>query len=319
MTRPDAAVPVPSAAPPAADGDAAGSADAARSPQRRRRILRLSMLPTAVTLANLVCGVLAISYVVDGVAAHAIARASVGATAVDAAALGAHKFVMAGWLILAGMACDGLDGRVARITRSTTSFGGMLDSLADVVTFGVAPALIAKALMEAPLEFAYDRTSFLTAVFFALCACLRLARYSAEHDEPTADGVNHFSGLPTPGAAGVVAGLAILHRGFIEQATLSPRALTVVAYVIGFGVLVPLGLLMVSRVRYMHAANRLLSQRRTVGSVAILVLAVMVMLHLSIAHVLAILFVAYAVSGPFMVLWRALRGRRRPRLPEIFD
>jgi len=319
MNRSDAADPVPAAERSAPAGDGTASSLPARAPQKRRRILRLSMLPTAVTLANLVCGVLAISYVVDGVAAHAIARVGVGAAAAEAAALGAHKFVMAGWLILAGMACDGLDGRVARITRSTTSFGGMLDSLADVVTFGVAPAMIAKALMEAPLEFAYDRTSFLTAAFFALCACLRLARYSAEHDDPDSDGVTHFSGLPTPGAAGVVAGIAILHGGFIEQATLSPQALTLVAYILGFGVLVPLGLLMVSRVKYMHAANRLLSQRRTVGSVAILVLAVMVMLHLSLAHVLASLFAAYAVSGPCMVVWRSIRGRRRPRLPEIFD
>ena len=76
-----------------------------RAGQRRRRILRLSTLPTSVTLGNLVCGFLAISYVADGMAAHAAGDLATSAL----------RLSLAGWLILAGMACDGLDGRVGEI------------------------------------------------------------------------------------------------------------------------------------------------------------------------------------------------------------
>ncbi len=291
------------------------SLDADVPARRRRRILRLSTLPAALTLGNLVCGVLAISYVADATALSASGDAA-GASALLA---------RAGWLILLGMVFDGFDGSVARMVRSTSHFGSALDSLADVVSFGVAPALVAKALMDGALGIDRPRMTFLTAAFFAVCACLRLARYNAEHDaqepheadEPEA-GVTSFSGLPTPGAAGVVAGAALVHRQVLEWWDLDVAWKLGFAYALGFGVLAGLGLLMVSRVPYVHFANRFLHGRKSVGGVALLFFALMLVLNFDTTLVLAVTFAAYAASGPLLVLPRLFRGRPA-ELPELFD
>jgi CDP-diacylglycerol--serine O-phosphatidyltransferase len=290
--------------------------DAYPTRRRRRRILRLSTLPTALTVGNLVCGVLALSYVADASSQYALVAAGVGDTAV-ATAQAALLMERAGWLVMLGMLFDGLDGRVARMVHSTSEFGGALDSLADVVTFGVAPALIAKTLMQGALTSVDVRMTFLTAAFYAVCACLRLARYNAEHDEEPNTAVGDFSGIPTPGAAGVIAGVAMIHGQFIHLVPDAQWKLGL-SYVIGFGVLTGLGLLMVSRVPYVHFANKFLRGRKPVGRVALLFLAMMLVLNFDFALVLAIGFAAYALSGPLTFLVRVARGKRS-EIPEIFD
>lgn len=288
----------------AADGP--GIANVA--PPRKRRGLRLSMFPTMLTLGNLVCGVLAISYVADAAALYAGNEAT----------RGADRIVHAGWMILLGMVFDGLDGRVARLTRSTTEFGGALDSLSDLVTFGVAPALIAKTIVERTLGASDTRMAFVTGAFFAVCAALRLARYNAEHEEPD-QAVQHFNGLPTPGAAGVIAGLAMVHAEFLSRWPMDERAKLIAAGVLEFGVLLGLGLAMVSRVPYMHFANRFLSGRRPIGSIALLVLVVVLILQFDFAYVAAAAFLAYAISGPIGVIPRLWRGKKEEVVPELFE
>ncbi len=282
-------------------------ADADTTPPRRRRILRLSTLPTAVTLGNLVCGVLAISYLGDAQAFFAVGSTS-EATA---------RIALAGWLILAGMACDGLDGRVARVTRSTSQFGGALDSLADVVTFGVTPAVAAKVIMEGSLGFDHPRITFLTAAFYAVCACLRLARFNVEHEAPES-AVTTFSGLPTPGAAGVIAGVALTHGMALEWWQPSLQETLFATYTVAFVVLIGLGLLMVSRVPYMHVMNKLLSGRRPIGRLALILLVVMLLMIWDLAVVVALVFFLYAASGAIGVIPRLLRGKRA-EVTELFD
>src|SRR5262245_40312845 len=119
-------------------GRPAGASDAPRGgrPRRRRpRIVALAVLPTIVTLGNVLAGFLAMSYVVDAWTTEAAAREGLWAKAA--------------WAIGVGMVCDVLDGRVARLTGAASSFGAELDSLADVLTFGAAPALLAKSVVEA--------------------------------------------------------------------------------------------------------------------------------------------------------------------------
>jgi CDP-diacylglycerol--serine O-phosphatidyltransferase len=275
-------------------------------PPRKRRGLRLSMFPTMLTLGNLVCGVLAISYVADSTALFASGEP----------AKGEERLVLAGWMILLGMVFDALDGRVARLTRSTTNFGGALDSLSDLVTFGVAPALVAKTIAERTLGAPDARMTFVTCVFFAVCAALRLARYNAEHEEPD-QAVQHFNGLPTPGAAGVVAGIAMVHVSMLQRWPMGDHAKIVAAGVLQFGVLIGLGLAMVSRVPYMHFANRFLSGRRPIGSIALVVLVVVLILQFEFAYVAAAAFLLYAISGPVLVIPRLVRGRQEE--VELFE
>ena len=280
---------------------------------RKRRMLRLSMVPTMITLGNTVSGVLAISYLID-------AAAIFGAAGTDAVAraAGSGKIAMAGWMILLGMVFDGLDGRVARLTRSTSNFGGQLDSLADVVSFGVAPALLAKTIAEQVLHWGDSRAPFVAAIFYALCATLRLARYNAEHEEPDA-AVRHFSGLPTPGAAGAVAGVAICHVRVLEWLGLDADGAILAARILCFVGLIGLGMLMVSRVPYAHFANRFLSGRRPVGRVALIVLVIALCVATNAPEVVvATGFVLYALGAPLLVIPRLIM-RRREAVPELLD
>jgi CDP-diacylglycerol---serine O-phosphatidyltransferase len=278
------------------------------APPRKRLRLRLSMFPTMLTLGNLVCGVLALAYLADASGAFAAGRAG------DAE----HLIRSAGIMILLGMVFDALDGRVARLTRTTTEFGGALDSLADVVSFGVAPALLAKTLVEQTLGSSGPKVAFVTAAFYAVCAALRLARYNAEHEEPD-HAVRHFVGLPTPGAAGVLASAAVCHKSLLAQFPLDDAGRVIAADVLRFGVLIGLGLLMVSRVPYIHFANRFLAGRRPIGFIALVVLFVALALHFPWEYLVGAVFVLYAVSGPVAVIPRLVRGRKEEVVPELFE
>jgi CDP-diacylglycerol--serine O-phosphatidyltransferase len=277
------------------------------SPKRRRRILRLSTVPTMLTLGNLVCGVLAIAYVADAWAFYSTNQA--------AAATG--RIQLAGWMILLGMVLDSLDGRIARLTQSTSEFGGALDSLADAVTFGVAPAILTKIIIQGALAWTHPRLTFLTAGFYAICAVLRLARYNVEHEDGE-EPVRSFVGLPTPGAAGVLATLAISHGMLLDAWQPSPGQMAFAAHVLGLVGLTVLGLLMVSRVPYVHVGNRLLRGRKPVGRVALLLLVVMLAIQVGEEVALLAIFWGYALAGPCGVVLNVLRGRR-DEVPELFD
>lgn len=276
---------------------------------RRRPVLRLSILPTMCTLGNSVCGFLALCSCAD-------ATALLASEATRAA--GSSKVAFAGWMLVLGGVFDMLDGRIARLTRSTSTFGGALDSLADVVTFGMAPALIAKTLCQGVLGWGAERVLFATAAFFAICATLRLARYNAEHEEPD-QAIVSFRGLPTPGGAGVLAGLAICHERVLGWTEPSDVARVAAAQVIAFGFLVGLGLLMVSRIPFVHFANRFLTGRKPVSRVALIVLVGALMYATDAPEVvIAGISLVYALSGPLAVLPRLLRRRAEPA-PELFD
>src|SRR5688572_5120261 len=128
--------------------------------------------------------------------------------------LEAHRFMAAAYLIFLAMVFDALDGRLARFTRHTTDFGGQLDSLADVVSFGAAPAFITLMLFksEGPaVPLVVSRLIWATAALYFSCAAIRLARFnvSNEHGEQ-----HHFSflGLPSPGAAGAVVATILMSQ-----------------------------------------------------------------------------------------------------------
>ena len=165
------------------------SGDGARHPRRRRwQELRehprrgIFLLPSLLTTGNLFCGFLAI-------------------------VLSAQtRFVEAAIAVFVGMVLDILDGKVARLTRTTTQFGVEFDSLADVVSFCVAPAfmLYALALSHA------GRIAWLGAFLFVICGALRLARFNVYQGVTDR---RYFVGLPTPAAAGIVASTALLLEG----------------------------------------------------------------------------------------------------------
>ncbi len=256
----------------------------------RRRIVRPHVLPSMLTLGNLFCGFLAIAKAAD----------AMRETAGSAAMFDLLQF--AGWMIFLGMVFDALDGSVARMSGGTSAMGNVLDSLADVVTFGAAPAFLAKCIAEGAGGMEDRRLSLWFSVFFALMAALRLARYSSHAGDPEEASL-WFEGLPTPGAAGVIASVAILigdHEWRPENAVL--RALPWLT--------LGLGLLMVSKLPYAHATNRFLKGRKPVTYLVLALLVFTLSLAWKVEAVIAGVLVIYTLSGPLMGLVRRRRARR---------
>lgn len=206
---------------------------------------KLGVLPSLFTLGNLLCGF--------------------GALAVVAHAEGNswdRELVVASWLILFAMIFDLLDGKVARWTRFTSDFGGELDSLCDMVTFGAAPGLIVYLLSYRIFHFA-GPIAVLLGGCYIMATALRLARFNVanSHDE---ESHQFFQGLPSPAAAGAVASLVILDQHLIEGHRLmgfakhdASLALEILPYVA-----LASAALMVSNVPYVHVTNLLLKRRR---------------------------------------------------------
>src|SRR6187455_3200709 len=157
-----------------------------RREHRRRRIRRhgrrayirsVYFLPSMATLGNAICG-FAACYV------SAFDETNVGPDRI-AVWLSAHKFMSACYLILLAMAFDAIDGRLARFTRHTTDFGGQLDSLADMISFGAAPAFLALQLFKTegpPVPNWISRLIWAFGALYMSCAALRLARFNVSNE-----------------------------------------------------------------------------------------------------------------------------------------
>jgi len=268
-----------------------------------RPIRTIAVFPTLLTLGNLICGFFAI----------------VVAARVDkpAAAMGAFDLVdlenvmLSGCLIFLAMVFDGLDGYVARLARSATDFGAQLDSLCDVVSFGVAPAFL---LVKMCPRFTYlhDHAIWVIAAAFAACAALRLARFNVESSDD--DEHLHFSGLPSPAAAAMVAGFAIMFYTLRQNINPLKEDVDVVlqALLPYFALLT--ALLMVSRVRYPHVTNRVLRGQRSFGHVvAVLFFFVAIMVVRGYAVPMAAS--AFVLYGPVHWAWQKWVNRRPPDEP----
>lgn len=269
---------------------------------RRAYIRSVYFLPSLATLGNAICGFGAI-YVAGLHGSSIDARDPITIWSAG------HAFVMAAYLIFVAMIFDALDGRLARFARHTTDFGGQLDSLADVISFGAAPAYLALQVMKHNLP---DLPLFTSRLFWAIgalymaCAAMRLARFnvSNEHGEQ-----HHFSflGLPSPGAAGAVASAVLLQQEFRPPAGEFNLFFYCATWALAPIVLIA-GLMMVSNIRYSHLVNRYLRGRRPIG---VLVVAVAVLLALVVAHVytLAATTLTYMLSGLILAAFRRLRPK----------
>jgi CDP-diacylglycerol--serine O-phosphatidyltransferase len=215
----------------------------------------------------------------------------------------------AGWLIFLAMIFDALDGYVARLSKSDSNFGAQLDSLADLVTFGVAPAIL---LVKMSPAFTHDHREaiWVIAASFAVCAALRLARFNVETDET--DDHMHFSGLPSPAAAASVASFAILFKTLVDNPfPYAEKLAHSIQFVLPFYAL-GVALLMVSRVPYPHLVNQFFRGRRSfnhIVSVVFALIAVMVIRSYSVPIICCV----FVLSGPARYVWRELiQPMRRP-------
>lgn len=266
--------------------------------RRRLRVKTVGVLPSMLTLGNLLCGSAAIFYASRPQNVQVLSEW--------------QPLSVAAILIFTGILLDALDGRVARITRSTSGLGAQLDSMADMVTCGVAPAFLVIQLVQIGTPFFggaeadtwFDRAVLTVGGVYVACCALRLARFNMEVDSPDEQDHLSFKGLPSPAAAGTVASLVLVHQylthgSFPADITTLARA-TAVAMVL---VSLLAALAMVSRMRYVHLLNRYLRDRAPVDYIAMVVF-VGFFLLIWPQMALAVGFVAYALSRPTSIAWR---------------
>ena len=151
------------------------------------------------------------------------------------------NYVYAAWAILFATIFDGLDGWVARLTNSTTKFGIELDSLSDLVSFGVAPAVMMYKWALVP----FGRIGWAAAFWFMACGALRLARYNVQMGSTES---KSFTGMPIPGAATIIASLVLFYH---EMSDMPPGKNILI-----LGLTVLLAFLMVSTLKY-HGAKEI--------------------------------------------------------------
>ncbi len=237
---------------------------------RHHRLKYISILPSFITLLNAIFGFSAIIIA--------------GKAQIDPdAGIHFHRMqipylTLAGYMILIAMFADMLDGRVARMSHSTSSFGGQLDSLSDTISFGIAPAYLVYRMFSLFLnqmsnftaagETLLVRLIWLSVIIYVSCAIIRLARFNVENEEDESAHMK-FIGLPTPASAGVLVSLVIFQQealiGFFSEKSQVLNYINTAIFFLLPVVIITVGLLMVSRVVYPHVINQYLRGKKPFG------------------------------------------------------
>lgn len=228
------------------------------------------LLPSTLTLCGMFCGFFAILSAING------------------------NFLYAAWAIVLANIFDGLDGWIARLTNTSTRFGTELDSLSDLVAFGVAPAIMMYKWALIP----FGRVGWAVAFLFVACGALRLARFNVQTGLP---GSKAFKGMPIPAAATVIASIVIFYYEFNsvlpEKNVIFPIITTV------------LSLMMVSTLRFHGLKEVNFSERKPFWFLVVFVLILFVLLiHPSTA--IFIFAMIYLFSGIIENIYLFIRNRK---------
>jgi len=209
------------------------------------------------------------------------------------------NYQRAAWFIMLAAIFDGLDGKVARLTGTASKFGVELDSLADVISFGVAPGVL---LYEWALR-PFGKLGWLAAFLYVICGALRLARFNVQVSTVES---RRFIGLPIPAAACIVATCVLLFYELGGTGTIKMVSMVVLVFLLAF--------LMVSNIKYLSLKDPELFKRQPF---MMLVLAI-ILLIVIVAKPEVMLFLigmAYMVSGPLMHYF----GRRKGAVKEVVE
>jgi CDP-diacylglycerol---serine O-phosphatidyltransferase len=206
------------------------------------------------------------------------------------------RFVMSAILIIISGFFDGIDGRVARLTKTTTRFGLELDSLADVISFGVAPALLMYMWALQP----FDQVGWVSAFVFVACGALRLARFNVQSG--TID-PKRFNGLPIPAAAAMICSTVL----FFDKVGLDPAnygtTLLIATYVLSF--------FMVSSVKF-HGFKDFAMVREKPFSSSVAFVLILALIATNPFVVTFFICMAYLVSGPILTIILYRRNKAKP-------
>ncbi len=273
---------------------------------QKQRLRYIAILPSLITLINGICGFAAICFASEG--GRTFEKFDI------------PYFAVSGYLIFIAMIADMLDGRVARMSHSTSSFGGQLDSLCDIVSFGVAPAfLIFKVLhfklldlVNPPMFFTgfLQRFIWIAAAVYLVCTAIRLARFNVENEEDETAHMD-FTGLPTPAAAGVLASLVVYYEDMLLQLGRDSSVFMVceqiIMYLLPF-VTIGVAVLMISRISFPHVFNHYLKGRKPLTNLVwALITIALIIWFLEIA--LVICFCGFALMGYLRWVYQWRKGK----------
>ncbi len=196
-----------------------------------------------------------------------------------------ENYYYAAWALILAIVFDGLDGRVARLTKTTSAFGVQYDSLADVISFGMAPAMLAYAWVLKP----FGRLGWMAAFLFLLCGALRLARFNVTKSDVSD---NQFTGLPIPAAAAVISSIVIAFEDLFAT-RLDPIIMVAVVFILAF--------LMVSNIPYPAFKN--LEFKKRVHFTRFLFVILFLYVAATIPRIaIFLLSLTYTLSGPIKLL-----------------
>ncbi len=285
-------------------------------------IRAVAVLPTLFTLGNLVCGffaVVVLARIEKPIGIEAVPTPKIDTARELIGMIGSsdptHNLMLSGALILLAMFFDAVDGQVARLTRRTSDFGAQLDSLCDLVSFGLAPAIL---LVKMCPQFTslHSEAVWTIAALFVCCAALRLARFNVEADDN--DDHMAFAGLPTPAAAAAIASFAILsytlrneenidlHAQFPVYDWWMQRLLPLFAVIIA--------ILMVSRIPYPHPLTQFIRGQRSFAHIVAIVFALVAILIVR-GYAVPLLCVLFVLIPPLRFGWEVARNRRAREEP----
>ena len=286
---------------------------------KKRRLKYIAVLPSLITLLNCVFGFASICLASKGF--------QDGDPKFRLHDLEFTNFGLAGLMIFIAMIMDVLDGRVARMSQTTSSFVGQLDSLSDIVSFGVAPAFLMWQFLKYEFESSlavppigeshFFRLVWFSGAIYLSCAAIRLARFNVENEEDESAHM-YFVGIPSPAAAGVITSIIVFQqRLFLNP---GPDYAITRGFEIATGYLLPIitigmGLLMISRIKYPHLLNLIFRGKKPVVTLLWCVF-ILAMMFVSLSISLVVSFCGFALYSLFSSLKnRKNKWKRQPLTP----
>jgi len=266
--------------------------EAKLSSTENEEAVKIYFLPNFLTAGNLACGFFALTFIYKYESGGSF-----------------EPILVAIRLILAAFACDLFDGRLARLAHKESQFGREFDSLADIVSFGVAPAFLVYRIVL----YQFVKTSWLIAAIYLVCGGIRLARFNVQSMSPSKHPTREYVGFPIPSAAALVVSVTMFMmwlQGHDRELSLLPRLALA-------GLMILLSIMMVSNVRYPTFKYIDWTPARSVAAFAAgVVIALLLAANFQVG--LAALFVAYLLYG-MVRPWLSKRWRHEIESDEEGD
>ncbi|GMO35615.1 MAG: CDP-diacylglycerol--serine O-phosphatidyltransferase [Termitinemataceae bacterium] len=257
----------------------------------------LYILPSLFTCGNITFGLLSVFTSIDG------------------------GFINAAWFLVGALTCDILDGRIARLTKTTSDFGMQLDSLSDLVSFGVAPATLMYMLILNQM----GNVGIGIAVLFVICSALRLAKFNVialQHEGVSKE----FHGLPTPASAGIIVSFVLSYELVGDQNPLNIKTIPALMQSMPYFfkampiVMIALSFLMVSNIPYSSFKKLDISKPRKM-SLLVIIIVVALLIIVYPQNIIFIIFFVYALSGIILYIPMHVikKNKEKDREPSEYE